>query len=69
MVLALASLAWSASVQFSGQERVGLATAEDLIAHWTAVTDEASAHDAGLDAFAHGTRSAEEGASAQIAAT
>ena len=50
-------------------ERVGLATAEDLIAHWAAVTEDASAHDAGLDAFAHGTHSAEEGASAQAAAT
>jgi NAD(P)-dependent dehydrogenase (short-subunit alcohol dehydrogenase family) len=50
-------------------ERVGLATAEDLLAHWADVTNDTSAHDAGLDAFAHGTRSAEEGASEQAAAT
>ncbi len=42
-------------------ERIGVATAEDLVAHWDEVVDEDSAHDAGLDAFAHGTRSAEEG--------
>ena len=42
-------------------ERVGVATAEDLVAHWDEVVDEDSADDAGLDAFAHGTRSAEEG--------
>jgi NAD(P)-dependent dehydrogenase (short-subunit alcohol dehydrogenase family) len=50
-------------------ERVGLATAEDLLAHWAEVTEDESAHDAGLDAFAHGTRSAQEGASAQAAST
>jgi NAD(P)-dependent dehydrogenase (short-subunit alcohol dehydrogenase family) len=45
-------------------ERQEIATAEDLVAHWDDVIDEGSAHDAGLDAFAHGTRSAEEGTSA-----
>jgi NAD(P)-dependent dehydrogenase (short-subunit alcohol dehydrogenase family) len=44
-------------------ERASVATAEDLVAHWAEVVDEGSAHDAGLDAFAHGTRSAEEGKS------
>jgi NAD(P)-dependent dehydrogenase (short-subunit alcohol dehydrogenase family) len=42
-------------------ERIAIATAEDLVAHWDDVVDETSAHDAGLDAFAHGTRSAEDG--------
>jgi NAD(P)-dependent dehydrogenase (short-subunit alcohol dehydrogenase family) len=42
-------------------ERTGIATAEDLVAHWAEIVDEESAHDAGLDAFAHGTRSAQEG--------
>ena len=43
-------------------ERGGIATAEDLVAHWAEIVDEASAHDAGLDAFAHGTRDAEKAA-------
>jgi NAD(P)-dependent dehydrogenase (short-subunit alcohol dehydrogenase family) len=42
-------------------ERSGIATAEDLQSHWDEIVDEESAHDAGLDAFAHGARSAEEG--------
>ncbi|HVM67981.1 MAG TPA: SDR family NAD(P)-dependent oxidoreductase [Acidimicrobiales bacterium] len=50
-------------------ERVGIATAEDLVAHWGEVTGDESAHDAGLDAFAHGTRSAQEGARTQAAGT
>jgi len=50
-------------------ERVGLATAEDLVAHWAEITADESAHDAGLDAFAHGTRSAQEGARTQAAGT
>lgn len=41
-------------------ERMAVATAEDLAAHWDEIVDEDSAKDAGLDAFAHGTRSAEE---------
>jgi NAD(P)-dependent dehydrogenase (short-subunit alcohol dehydrogenase family) len=41
-------------------ERVEIATAEDLVAHWDEIVDEDSAHDAGLDAFAHGTRDAQE---------
>jgi NAD(P)-dependent dehydrogenase (short-subunit alcohol dehydrogenase family) len=41
-------------------ERVGIATAEELVSHWDEIVDEASAHDAGLDAFAHGTRDAKE---------
>jgi NAD(P)-dependent dehydrogenase (short-subunit alcohol dehydrogenase family) len=41
-------------------ERVGVATAEDLVAHWDEIVDAGSAHDAGLDAFAHGTRDAQE---------
>jgi NAD(P)-dependent dehydrogenase (short-subunit alcohol dehydrogenase family) len=41
-------------------QRSDLATAEDLVTHWNDIVDEGSAHDAGLDAFAHGTRSAEE---------
>jgi len=44
-------------------ERNEVATAEDIVAHWDEIIDEESAHDAGLDAFAHGTRSAEEGTS------
>lgn len=38
-------------------ERTAVATAEDLVAHWDEIVDEDSAHDAGLDAFAHGARS------------
>jgi NAD(P)-dependent dehydrogenase (short-subunit alcohol dehydrogenase family) len=34
----------------------GGATAEDIVAHWAEVVDEASAHDAGLDAFAQGAQ-------------
>jgi NAD(P)-dependent dehydrogenase (short-subunit alcohol dehydrogenase family) len=41
-------------------ERVGMATAEDLVAHWDEIVDASSAHDAGLDAFAHGTRDAQD---------
>jgi NAD(P)-dependent dehydrogenase (short-subunit alcohol dehydrogenase family) len=41
-------------------ERKAIATAEDLAAHWEDIVDEDSAHDAGLDAFAHGTRSASQ---------
>jgi NAD(P)-dependent dehydrogenase (short-subunit alcohol dehydrogenase family) len=41
-------------------ERVGIATAEELVSHWEEIVDESSAHDAGLDAFAHGTRDAQE---------
>jgi NAD(P)-dependent dehydrogenase (short-subunit alcohol dehydrogenase family) len=41
-------------------ERVEIATAEDVVAHWDEIVDEDSAHDAGLDAFAHGTRDAQE---------
>jgi NAD(P)-dependent dehydrogenase (short-subunit alcohol dehydrogenase family) len=44
-------------------ERTRIATAEDLLAHWAEIVEEQSAHDAGLDAFAHGTRSAQEGTS------
>jgi NAD(P)-dependent dehydrogenase (short-subunit alcohol dehydrogenase family) len=44
-------------------ERTRIATAEDLVVHWAEIVEEESAHDAGLDAFAHGTRSAEEGTS------
>jgi NAD(P)-dependent dehydrogenase (short-subunit alcohol dehydrogenase family) len=38
----------------------GVATAEDIEAHWDAVVDEESARDAGLDAFASGTSNAEK---------
>ena len=41
-------------------ERVQIATAEELVDHWDEIVDEDSAHDAGLDAFAHGTRDAQE---------
>ena len=41
-------------------DRVGIATAEELVAHWTEIVDDTAAHDAGLDAFAHGTRDAQE---------
>ncbi len=40
-------------------ERRSIATAEDLAAHWDEIVDEDSAHDAGLDAFAHAARRAE----------
>ena len=40
--------------------RTGAATAEDLVANWGRVVDEASARDAGLDSFAAGTRDAEK---------
>ena len=39
-------------------QRDGLVTAEDLVNRWEQIVDEDSAHDAGLDAFAHGTKSA-----------
>lgn len=41
----------------------GTATADDLFAHWDAVVDEGSARDAGLDAFAAGSRNAEKSTS------
>jgi len=41
-------------------DRVGIATAEELVAHWAEIVDDTAAHDAGLDAFAHGTRDAQE---------
>ena len=41
-------------------ERVQIATAEELVDHWDEIVDQDSAHDAGLDAFAHGTRDAQE---------
>lgn len=44
-------------------ERKDVATAEDLVAHWDEIIDESSARDAGLDAFAHGARSAQKTAS------
>jgi NAD(P)-dependent dehydrogenase (short-subunit alcohol dehydrogenase family) len=44
-------------------ERRGDATAEQLVEHWDEIVDEASAHDAGLDSFAAGTRDAQKASS------
>jgi hypothetical protein len=40
----------------------GAATADDVLSHWADVIDERSARDAGLDAFAAGSRNAEKSA-------
>ena len=40
----------------------GTASADDVLAHWADVIDERSARDAGLDAFAAGSRNAEKSA-------